>query len=61
MLTALSFSKIVTKGSMGGGGAYYMISRSIGAPFGGATGVLFYLCYVANCAFNGTKHDPTSI
>ena len=31
-----------------------MISRSIGAPFGGATGVLFYMCYVANCAFNGT-------
>jgi hypothetical protein len=25
-----------------------------GAPFGGATGVLFYLCYVANCAFNAT-------
>ena len=52
VLTALSFSSIVTNGKMAGGGAYYMISRSIGPAFGGATGVLFYLCYVANCAFN---------
>lgn len=39
---------------MAGGGAYYMISRSIGPAFGGATGFLFYLCYVLNCAFNAT-------
>eukprot|EP00036_Acanthoecidae_sp_10tr_P001377 CAMPEP_0182936398 /NCGR_PEP_ID=MMETSP0105_2-20130417/40156_1 /TAXON_ID=81532 ORGANISM="Acanthoeca-like sp., Strain 10tr" /NCGR_SAMPLE_ID=MMETSP0105_2 /ASSEMBLY_ACC=CAM_ASM_000205 /LENGTH=155 /DNA_ID=CAMNT_0025075487 /DNA_START=40 /DNA_END=504 /DNA_ORIENTATION=+ len=50
--TALSFSAIVTNGKMAGGGAYYMISRSIGPAFGGATGVLFYFCYVINCAFN---------
>eukprot|EP00037_Helgoeca_nana_P018203 m.174024 g.174024 ORF g.174024 m.174024 type:complete len:903 (+) comp24346_c0_seq1:73-2781(+) len=54
VITALSFSAIVTNGKMAGGGAYYMISRSIGPAFGGATGFLFYLCYVVNCAFNCT-------
>eukprot|EP00040_Diaphanoeca_grandis_P024506 m.134735 g.134735 ORF g.134735 m.134735 type:complete len:961 (-) comp29756_c0_seq1:58-2940(-) len=53
ILTALSFSAIVTNGKMAGGGAYYMISRSIGPAFGGATGIMFYWCYVANAAFNG--------
>lgn len=54
VLTALSFSSIVTNGKMKGGGPYYMISRSIGPAFGGATGLMFYLCYVFNCAFNAT-------
>ena len=30
VLTAMSFSAIVTNGNMGGGGVYYMISRSMG-------------------------------
>eukprot|EP00041_Stephanoeca_diplocostata_P023775 m.591542 g.591542 ORF g.591542 m.591542 type:complete len:945 (+) comp22380_c0_seq1:148-2982(+) len=54
VLTAISFSAIVTNGKMGGGGVYYMISRSMGPAFGGATGLLFYLCYVINSAFNAT-------
>eukprot|EP00039_Didymoeca_costata_P009640 m.127964 g.127964 ORF g.127964 m.127964 type:complete len:923 (-) comp14555_c0_seq2:1027-3795(-) len=54
ILTALSFSSIVTNGKMAGGGAYYMISRSMGPSFGGATGIIFYTTYVANCAFNAT-------
>jgi hypothetical protein len=30
VLTALSFSAIVTNGKMGGGGVYYIIARSLG-------------------------------
>ena len=39
-LTISSFSAIVTNGRMRGGGPYYMISRSIGPAFGGATGLM---------------------
>ena len=54
VLTALSFSAIVTNGKMQGGGPYYMISRSIGPAFGGATGLMFWFCYVFNATFNTT-------
>eukprot|EP00948_MAST-09A_sp_MAST-9A-sp1_P003930 g3930.t1 len=54
VLTALSFSAIVTNGKMQGGGPYFMISRSIGPAFGGATGLMFWLCYVFNATFNAT-------
>jgi potassium/chloride transporter 9 len=51
ILTVLSFSAIVTNGSMSGGGSYYMISRSLGPEFGGAIGLLFYLAYAIGCGF----------
>ena len=43
LITALSLSAIATNTRVKGGGAYYLISRSLGVEFGGAIGVVFYL------------------
>ena len=51
VLTVLSLTAIVTNGRMKGGGAYYVISRSIGPALGGAIGLLFYIAYSISCAF----------
>lgn len=49
-LTTLSLSAIATNTRVRGGGAYYLISRSLGVEFGGAIGVLFYLAQAISVA-----------
>jgi amino acid transporter len=49
-LTALSLSAIATNTRMKGGGAYYLISRSLGLEFGGAIGVVFFLSQAVSVA-----------
>jgi amino acid transporter len=49
-LTALSLAAIATNTRVQGGGAYYLISRSLGVEFGGAIGVVFFLAQAISVA-----------
>ncbi|CAE7477296.1 Slc12a4 [Symbiodinium natans] len=42
-LTTLSLSAIATNGKIAGGGAYYLISRSLGPALGAGVGLCFYM------------------
>ena len=43
LLTTLSLSAIATNTRVKGGGAYYLISRSLGNEFGGSISIVFYV------------------
>ena len=50
LLTTLSLSAIATNTRLQGGGAYYIITRSLGVEFGGAIGVLFFAAQAISVA-----------
>jgi len=51
LITALSMSSIATNMKVGGGGAYYMVSRSLGVEAGAAIGLSLYLAKAIGTAF----------
>src|SRR3990167_7070334 len=62
MVTGFSLTAIVTNMKMRGGGAYYLISRSLGIEFGSAIGILMcisQLCSIALCVsgFSLSLHE----
>ena len=52
LVTTMSISAIASNGTVRGGGAYYLISRSLGPEFGGSIGVVFYMGFVFNTGLN---------
>ncbi|TKA67795.1 hypothetical protein B0A49_08122 [Cryomyces minteri] len=52
LVTTMSISAIASNGTVRGGGAYYLISRSLGPEFGGSIGIVFYLGFVFNTGMN---------
>lgn len=52
LVTTMSISAIASNGTVRGGGAYYLISRSLGPEFGGAIGIVSYLGFVFNTGMN---------
>ena len=52
LVTTMSISAIASNGTVRGGGAYYLISRSLGPEFGGSIGIVFYIGFIFNTAMN---------
>jgi len=52
--TGLSLSSIATDKKVKAGGVYYMLSRSLGLPMGGAIGATIYLAFSLSIALNIT-------
>ena len=51
ILTSASLAAIATNIRVRGGGAYYLISRTLGVRFGGAIGLILYLAQSVSIAF----------
>lgn len=51
ILTTMSLSAIATNIHVKGGGAYYLISRTLGVQFGGAIGLVLFLAQSISIAF----------
>lgn len=51
LITALSMSSIATNMKVGGGGAYFMVSRSLGVEAGAAIGLSLYFAKAIGTAF----------
>ena len=51
VLTSLSLAAISTNINVGGGGDYYLISRTLGLEFSGAIGIVLFLAQSVSIAF----------
>lgn len=51
VLTSISLAVVATNMKVGGGGEYFLISRTLGIEFGGAIGLVLYLAISVSIAF----------